>query len=50
MQAHLGVTADGVIGPITVRALQMRVGAGVDGVWGPDTTRHLQAALNVAKY
>ena len=37
---------DGVIGPVTVRALQRTVGAGVDGEWGPATTRRLQQFLN----
>lgn len=37
---------DGVVGPITVRALQRRVGAYPDGAWGPDTTKALQRYLN----
>jgi hypothetical protein len=36
------VTADGMIGPVTVKALQAHVGATQDGQWGQLTTEALQ--------
>lgn len=51
LQAHLGVKPDGIIGPVTVDALQRRVGDPVvDGSWGPKTTEYLQMALNGGRY
>jgi GH25 family lysozyme M1 (1,4-beta-N-acetylmuramidase) len=46
LQQHLGVSADGVIGPQTVKALQAKLGVSQDGVWGAQTTTALQTALN----
>lgn len=53
LQQHLGVTMDGAIGPVTVKALQKHVGApasGQDGQWGINTTKLLQTALNAGKF
>ena len=47
-QQVLGVSADGVLGPQTVRAIQRRVGlkgAAVDGVMGPTTIKAIQRHL-----
>ena len=38
---------DGVVGPMTRRAIQCWLGVEVDGVWGPVTRKALQAKLNV---
>lgn len=50
LQQHLGVTMDGAIGPVTVKALQKRVGATQDGLWGVNTTKALQNALNAGTF
>lgn len=48
LQARLGVTADGEIGPATTRALQTALGGiTVDGDWGAATTSALQRFLGV---
>jgi hypothetical protein len=41
---------DGIIGPVTVKALQAHVGAAQDGQWGPLTTEALQRALNAGRF
>ncbi len=46
LQAKLGVSQDGVVGPETTTALQELVGANTDGIWGPQTTSALQQHLN----
>ena len=46
-KALVGVTADGIRGPLTIAAEQRRTGARVDGIDGPDTRTHLQAYLGV---
>jgi hypothetical protein len=46
----LHVTPDGMIGPVTVKALQARVGATQDGQWGPLTTEAMQRALNAGRF
>lgn len=47
MQMWLGVEPhDGIVGPNTTKALQIKVHAGVDGEWGKETTRQLQKYLN----
>jgi lysozyme family protein len=49
-QRYLHVADDGVIGPVTVRALQVHVGAESDGIWGGQTTQALQHALNAGRF
>ena len=44
------MTPDGVIGPITIKALQQHVGVTQDGISGPQTTEGLQRALNDGKF
>ena len=46
LQAKVGTTQDGSIGPKTTRALQAKVGTTQDGSWGPKTTTALQRYLN----
>ncbi|WP_172193235.1 peptidoglycan recognition protein family protein [Actinomyces faecalis] len=46
LQARLGVTVDGLLGPETIRAWQARLGVAVDGVLGAETARAIQTALN----
>ena len=60
IQEHLGVAADGVVGPITIAAaadrlkvartllsIQREVGAVPDGVFGPETASKLFSALGL---
>lgn len=51
LQKRLGVKADGLIGPGTIRALQKRLGTPADGeIWRPSTAvRALQRTLNEGK-
>jgi hypothetical protein len=44
------VSADGIIGPQTIMALQARVGAAQDGIWGSITTKGLQSHLNAGTF
>jgi hypothetical protein len=41
---------DGMIGPVTVKALQAHVGATQDGEWGRLTTEAMQRALNAGRF
>lgn len=49
LQKKLGVTADGLLGPATVRAWQRKLGVKVDGLPGRETGRAIQRALNKGK-
>jgi lysozyme family protein len=45
IQSAVGVTADGIIGPQTIKALQGKVGVSQDGQLGPQTIAALQSKL-----
>lgn len=45
---RVGLAADGILGPATVKALQAALKVTADGDWGPATTRALQTKLNKA--
>ena len=52
VQAHVGVTQDGVYGDATgtaVRDLQQALDLTADGVWGPTTERHVMALADDVK-
>lgn len=49
LQKRLGVTADGVAGPVTITALQKRLGVTADGYFGAQTARALQRKINEGK-
>ncbi|MBS5975985.1 MAG: CHAP domain-containing protein [Actinomyces urogenitalis] len=49
LQSRLGVTADGILGPDTIRAWQSRLGVAVDGYLGAATARAIQTALNAGR-
>jgi murein L,D-transpeptidase YcbB/YkuD len=46
LQKWLGVSADGYIGPGTIKALQRRFGVTADGYLGKGTAKALQTYLN----
>lgn len=46
MQRAFGVSADGIMGPGTVKAMQKYYGVGVDGYMGVETVRAMQRAIN----
>ncbi|MDU7428986.1 MAG: peptidoglycan-binding domain-containing protein [Actinomyces urogenitalis] len=43
------MTADGILGPDTIRAWQSRLGVAVDGYLGAVTARAIQTALNAGR-
>jgi peptidoglycan hydrolase-like protein with peptidoglycan-binding domain len=43
------VKQDGVIGPITRRAVQEKLGVKPDGKWGRITISELQRSLNIGR-
>lgn len=45
LQTALGVTVDGKLGPVTIRAMQTKLGVAVDGKLGPVTISALQRRL-----
>jgi lysozyme family protein len=47
LQTALGVTVDGKLGPVTIRAMQTKLGVAVDGKLGPVTMSALQRRLGV---
>lgn len=50
LQAKVGAKTDGVLGPLTVKSLQLKLGGlDIDGYLGPATARALQKALNNRK-
>lgn len=52
IQKVVGVEQDGIIGPLTIKAMQRHFGTPVDGeVWGPSVmVRKMQAALNAGTF
>lgn len=46
VQARLGLTQDGLLGPATIKAIQKHYGLTQDASFGPATVRALQTALN----
>lgn len=46
VQARLGLTQDGLLGPATIKAIQKHYGLAQDASFGPATVRALQTALN----
>lgn len=49
LQKRLGVTADGHLGPATIKAWQRRLGVNPDGYFGPLSAKALQTKLNQGK-
>lgn len=49
LQAEVGVPIDGVLGPVTKRAVQRWVGVTPDGVWGKKTLRAIQVKVGTKK-
>ena len=50
LQVALGITADGILGKATVRALQKAAGASpIDGAWGPATSRKVQRMIGAVQ-
>ena len=49
LQAKLGVSRDGMLGPGTITAWQRKLGVTADGFFGEDSTKALQRALNAGK-
>lgn len=49
LQKRLGVTADGHLGPKTIKAWQRKLGVKADGYLGSTTARAIQKALNTGK-
>lgn len=52
IQKVVGVEQDGIIGPLTIKAMQRHFGTPVDGeVWGPSVmVKKMQAALNAGTF
>lgn len=52
IQKVVGVEQDGIIGPLTIKAMQRHFGTPVDGeIWGPSVmVRKMQAALNAGTF
>lgn len=50
VQAKLGLTQDGLLGPATIKAIQKHYGLAQDASFGPATVRALQTALNKNKF
>ena len=52
IQKVVGVEQDGIIGPLTIKAMQRHFGTPVDGeVWGPSVmVRKMQSALNAGTF
>ncbi len=49
LQKGLGVSADGLLGPATIKAWQRRLGVSADGYFGPATATAAQKSLNNGK-
>lgn len=50
VQRRLGVFADGVLGPETIKAIQRFVGVEPDGYLGPNTAKAIQRSLNEGRW
>lgn len=50
IQVGLGVEADGILGPETVKAIQQYVGTEPDGYLGPVTAKAIQCRLNEGRW
>lgn len=48
--AQFSLTADGLLGPATIRALQKHLGVAQDSWFGPGTARALQSRLNTGRF
>ena len=47
LQTQLGITADGIVGPQTIKTWQAKVGTTADGVWGHNSNVALQTFLHI---
>ena len=50
VQRVVGVTVDGLLGPMTIKTIQRRLGVAVDGVLGRETAKALQCRLNEGRF